>query len=522
MSDKDFLSQFSGSNKKPDSFKEEERIKVTKEKKPVNVKLIVIILAIVLAIVGIVLFFMFRPTIEVREFVGEDSSEVKAWIKQNEIETQGIIFREEYSFDYDEGYIISQSIEAGKKIRKDAKMDFVVSKGADPEELVSVPDIMSMYKDELQEWVKENKLTKTKVMSAYSDDVESGAVISYEFKNGADAENFKRSSTLTITVSKGPQPAGTVTVDDFVKQDYSVVEAWGKKNKVEIIKTTKYDDKIAKDLVISQSIEPKKNVKEGESLTVVVSLGKGVQVPDFATMSDSDVDDWLKDNASYVKVKEMYSDNDAYIIKQSIATGKYIGEDNKLEITKNLGDHFYLSDVVNEFTSYDKLKDFCENLSEKGLYIDTHRNYIDSEKPKNTIISINKIYSGSIEYSEVQKLPLEIDIEYNISNGYLADNVFIEKTYIESGTEYSWQQAIDEKYSEAKVRKLCELSGANYVIEINELDTSNVDVDEVSSIKILDKDISEFFEKYINKESDIIVVTVNKYTVPSNNDGEGV
>ena len=53
MSNKDFLSQFSDNNKKPDSFKEEERVKVTKEKKPVNVKLLLVILAIVLAIVGI-------------------------------------------------------------------------------------------------------------------------------------------------------------------------------------------------------------------------------------------------------------------------------------------------------------------------------------------------------------------------------------------------------------------------------------------------------------------------------------
>ena len=420
MSDKDFLSQFSGSNKKPDSFKEEERIKVTKEKKPVNVKLIVIILAIVLAIVGIVLFFMFRPTIEVREFVGEDSSEVKAWIKQNEIETQGIIFREEYSFDYDEGYIISQSIEAGKKIRKDAKMDFVVSKGADPEELVSVPDIMSMYKDELQEWVKENKLTKTKVMSAYSDDVESGAVISYEFKNGADAENFKRSSTLTITVSKGPQPAGTVTVDDFVKQDYSVVEAWGKKNKVEIIKTTKYDDKIAKDLVISQSIEPKKNVKEGESLTVVVSLGKGIRVPDFSVMSKEEVDDWVKENSAYVKVKEMHSNEGVYVLEQSIAPGKYIGDDAKLHLTLDLGGSFYLDEIGFNIVgnSYDKFKDYAMKLEDKGIYIDTHKEIVESDEPARTILGIMEIYDNSgRKYSKVEKLPLEVHIRCYISNG---------------------------------------------------------------------------------------------------------
>lgn len=489
MADKDFLSQFSGDNKKPDSFKEEERVKVTKEKKPVNVKLIVIILAVVLAIVGLVLFFMLRPTIEVRNFEGENSSEVKAWIKQNEIETQGIIFREEYSFDYDEGYIISQSIEPGKKVRKDVKMDFVVSLGADPEELISVPDIMSMYKDELQEWIKENKLTKTKVMSQYSDDVESGAVISYEFKNGADAENFKRSSTLTINVSKGPQPAGTVTVDDFVKQDFSVVEAWGKKNKVEIIKTTKYDDKIAKDLVISQSIEAKKQVKEGESLTVVVSLGKGVKVPDFSTMSDSDIDEWLKDNAAFVKVKEMYSTDDSYIIEQSIATGKYIGDDNKLHVTKNLGSHFYLDEIGFTITgnSYDKFKDFCKELEEKGLYIDTHKEWIDSDKPERTILGIAAIYDDEDDYSEVERLPLEVNVTCYVSKGMVSEEEvkFVYTDFVNESLSYlsDW---IKDKYG-TKVTLKASKNGSP-------ITSDEFDKYIVSEIKYQEKDEADFID----------------------------
>ena len=439
MADKDFLSQFSGKTK-PDSFKEEERIKITKPKKPVNTKLIAIILASVLVVTGITIFIIFRPTIEVKDFVGLDSTEAKAWIKQNDIDTQGIIFREEYNFEYDEGYIVSQSIEANKKVRKNVKMDFVVSKGADPDEIISVPDIENMTKDELQNWVKENKLTKTKIMTAYSDEKEMGEVISFEFKN-SDPDNFKRSSTLNITVSKGPQPAGVVTVEDFVKQDYSVVEAWGKKNKIDVVKATKYDDKIAKDLVISQSVEAKKTLKEGESLTVVVSLGKGIKVPNFAAMTNSDVDEWIKDNSAYVKKKEKYSNDGNYVLEQSVKTGSYIGEDSKLELTINLGDHFYLDEIG--FTivdnSYDKFKDYALTLEEKGIYLDTHRNYVDSSKPKNTILSIEKIYSGNNTYSEVQKLPLEVDVTCNISNGNLVDKIRL-----------PYERFIDQPYSNLK------------------------------------------------------------------------
>lgn len=511
MTNKDFLSQFSGDGKKPDSFKEEERVKVNKEKKPVNVKLLVIILAIVLAIVGLVLFLVLRPTIEVKDFVGSNVSEVKAWIKQNDIETQGVIFREEYSFDYDEDYVISQSIDPDKKIRKNAKMDFVVSKGADPDELISVPDIENMYKDELQDWIKENKLTKTKLMSVYSEDKEEGEVVSYEFKN-CDADTFTRSSILNINVSKGPQPAGTVIVEDFVKQDYSIAEAWAKKNKVELIKTEKYDDKIAKDLVISQSIEAKKEMKQGESITIVVSLGKGVKVPDFSTMSNDDVNDWAKENAAYCKVKNKYADTDDYVIEQSMKAGQYIGENSKLELTLNLGSNFYLDEIgftiINN--SYDKFKDFALELEEKGLYIDTHKNYVDSDKPLGTILSINKIYdeNGRV-YSEVQRLPLEVNVTCNISNGKLSDQILLEESYIDSGTEYSWEEALSKPYDETKVRKLCELSGVKYYVDVTPVDDDKIDKVTnitINGIKITE---SEYIGKYISKDT-VIIVSVEK------------
>lgn len=446
MTNKDFLSQFSGDNKKPDSFKEEERVKVSKDKKPVNIKVLVIIAASVLVVAGVVLFIIFRPTIEVRNFVGLDVSEAKAWIKQNEIETQGIIFREEYSFDYDEGYIVSQSIEEGKKVRKDVKMDFVVSNGADPDELISVPDIESMNKEEIQQWIKENKLQKTKITSSYNEDVPTGEVVSFEFK-GVEPDSFTRSSVLNITVSKGPQPAGTVTVEDFVKQDFSVVEAWGKKHKVEIIKTTKYDNKVLKDIVISQSIEAKKTIKEGESLTVVVSLGKGVVVPDFAKMTNTEVDDWTKENAAYVKLKQIHSYADTYVVEQSISKGNYIGEDTKLELTLNLGDHFYLDEIGMTLvgSSYDKFKDLADKtLPEKGIYIDTHKTWVTSDQPTGTILGIEEIKSGNTTYSEIQRLPLEVDIRCRISDGTGANKFAFDPSLFKNKPISTLQEWISE------------------------------------------------------------------------------
>ena len=454
MTDKDFLSQFSGENNKPASFKEEERVKVTKEKKPVNVKLIVIILAIVLLVVGLVLFFMLRPTIEVKDFVGSNASEAKAWIKQNDIETQGIIFKEEYNFDYDEGYVISQSIEAGKKVRKNVKMDFVVSSGADPDELISVPDIENMYKDEIQAWIKDNKLTKTKVMSSYSSDVEDGAVISYEFK-GVDADNFTRSSTLNISVSKGPQPAGTITVEDFTKQDYSVVEAWGKKNNIEIYKSERYDEKVAKDLVISQSVEPKKTIKEGETLTVVVSKGKAVYAKNFVGSDVSELDHWASKNGVYVVKEEIYNGYKAgTVISQSIAENNIVTDEIKVEVS--LGNPVLPKALSG--MAYSELKEWVNEVNEKGADItrQSSKKENSDDVPVGYVIDING-------YTNVKEIECGSTIQATVS---LGKNIWVKDTYDDDGDSYSWSTALADSSigTEEYARKLCDLSGLTYEV----------------------------------------------------------
>ena len=454
MTNKDFLNQFSGSNNKPDSFKEEERVKITKEKKPVNVKLLVIILAVIALIIGLVLFFVLRPTIEVKEFVGTNVSEVKAWVKQNEIEAQGIVFKEEYDFDLDEGYIISQSIPVGTKVRKNVKMDFVVSLGADPDELIEVPDIESMYKEELQEWVKKNKLTKTKVMTAYSDTVEEGAVVSYEFKSGADVDNFTRSSSLTITVSKGPQPAGRITVPDFEKKYFSEVETWGKQNNITITKVENYSDKIDKDLVISQSVEAKKEMKQGDTLTVVVSLGKAVYATNLVGKTEAEASRWASKNGVYLYTEYEYSNsNKDEVISQSIEEGKIIKEDMTVVISLGKPDLSGASDLSS-------LKSLIKELNKQGAGLSIG----DVSYENSDTVSVNGLISGYGTVNIGTKLNPVISKGKNI---WLVDKPD-EVVENEDGSETTipglhWDKVLE--YDEDQIRELCELNSVNYEVK---------------------------------------------------------
>ncbi|MGN1405235.1 MAG: PASTA domain-containing protein, partial [Erysipelotrichaceae bacterium] len=335
---KDFLSQFSESNKKPESFREEERIPVNKPKKSINPLMIIIPSVLAVVIIAVLVFVFVFPHIKVESFVGKSQSDAAAWIKQNEIESAGIVFKEEYSFDVAKGNVVSQTPESGK-VKKNAKMTFVISKGADPDELIALPDIKNMTKSELETWISDNKLSATKINTTYSDTVAKDEVISFDLS--VDTDKFTRGTSLKINVSKGPAPAGTIKVEDFSKKDYSYVETWAKSKKVTLKKVEAYSDDVLSGYVISQSIAADKEMKEGETLTVTVSKGKGVTVPNFLKMSESEYNTWKETNTGenliQVKEKVNYSDSDSYVIKQSVSAGTTIAQSEVVIVTINKG-----------------------------------------------------------------------------------------------------------------------------------------------------------------------------------------
>ncbi len=338
---KDYLNSLASEiEKKPESFREEKVQKVEKQGINLNPKLLGIVAAIVLVAGLLIWFIFFRAKIEVPNFVGKTVTDLGAWAKANSISTSdSIIMTQEYSLEFDADTIISQSVNEGTKIKQDTKMTFVVSKGADPDELIDFPDIQNMELDEINDWIKKNKLTKTKVATVYSDTVEKDSVINYELKTITE-NNFTRSSNLTINVSKGPAPAGTVTMEDFVKtRTWDYVENWAKSKKVTVTKTESYHDEIAEGLIISQSVDSGKTIKEGESFSVVVSKGKAVTMKNLVGMTREEVAAFLEGvNIKVVSTEKYHKSAKAgTVISQSIGSGKVVGKDDVLEVTYSKG-----------------------------------------------------------------------------------------------------------------------------------------------------------------------------------------
>ena len=418
---KDYLNQLASEIvKKPESFKEESFERVAKKQVNLDPKIIGIGVLVVVILAVVAFIFLSPKKIEMPDFVNKPKSDVNDWIKQEEIDPSRMVMNEEYSLTVEDGNIISQSVDAGTKITADEKHTFVESLGADPDEIIGLADIANMNKDEITAWIDENKLAKTKINLTYSETVEEGLVISYDLKN-IEPEQFKRGTSLTINISKGEAPAGVITLEDFVKKPVAIVEDFAKNKKIELKIIETYSDEHPEGTVISQSIESGKTMKEKETLTVTVSLGKAVTVVNFKNFDKSDVDSWIADNpTANVKLEEMYSNESGYVLSQSIASGKMIDKEDKLVIKVNLGRPRLEKDFIG--SELRELIDWTNTIRSKGT--DMQAGSWNSESMYSTVYRKNQImsmkcsgFSDATTYDCAGDLPVDARFDVVLSKG---------------------------------------------------------------------------------------------------------
>ncbi len=363
---------FEENEKKPDSFHTETFTRIEKKKININPKMLGILGVLSILIAIAVYFIFFAPKIEMQDFVGKKIDEFTSWAGQYEINKNGVATNREYSFEYDKDVIISQSISPGTKINKDAKITLVLSDGPDPDEAITFPDIKNMTNDEIQTWISENKLLKTKVTTAYSSSVPENNVISFDLKS-VNENNFTRGTNLSIVVSKGEAPAGQVTVENYVGKNFEEMKTWAAGKKINLEKTESYSDTVASGSVISQSVESGKAIKEGDTITVVVSKGKAVKIPNFIGYTTSMLEAWTanKDNNVVVVKKEVYS-NEPYgnVIAQSLPANTSVDQGSVLELTISLYLPVLQTNSMNWYgKDYQELIAWVDNANYKGANI---------------------------------------------------------------------------------------------------------------------------------------------------------
>ena len=175
--------------------------------------------------------------------------------------------REKETSDHNPGLVLDQSPSAGTSLEKGAKVTITVSVSS---EKVTMPDVVSMYKDDAQTTLESMGL-KVRFKNEFNDEYDEDRVISSSPEAGKEV---KVGATVTLTVSKGKKDEN-VTVPDLSGMTYN--EA------VNAIKTAKltvgsvseeYSDYVTEGYVTWQGIDAGSEVAEGTEINFGVSKGK--------------------------------------------------------------------------------------------------------------------------------------------------------------------------------------------------------------------------------------------------------
>ena len=203
---------------------------------------------------------------------------------------------------------------------------------------VVVPSLTGKTMDQAKQELKGTGLGIKQVGTASSDTVEKGQIISQDPQDGKTVE---KNTTIEVIISSGSagNSENAVDIPNVVGQSETDASAALTAKGFNVTKTTSYSSSVAEGYVISQTPNGDTQGKEGDTITLEISLGsEKITVPDVSTSYKSE--EQAKELLSQFNVSTVtkYSDTDAgIVIGQSLAVGTQADPGASITITVSLG-----------------------------------------------------------------------------------------------------------------------------------------------------------------------------------------
>lgn len=386
-------------NKAIENYVQEEKTYIREEpseldpeyKKKKRKKIIFISVITILLLLSSIFIYNKQSHTMMPNFVNLERQEVNNWANKNKI---NIIFQEEFSNDIEEDLIISQSVEANEKVKKGSDLQMVASLGADPDQLISLPDFSKMKASEIESWLMDNKMRYVQIEYQFSNHVEKDKFLAFEIKDkDVSKDKFLRKNKALITLSKGGEVfEKDILVLDFKNKTKQDIEAWMKEKEFVnsfTFEEAYHNDKF-EDEVISQSIVAGEKVAKDQVLNFVISKGKAITSPNYAN-SDLNTFDTINSNGALVISKEIYTMGYPYgaFVEQSVAPGTVLNDkpDANIIVYYSLGKP-YIKDLVGQ--SEGDLPAFFYEFKGRGANIGYTVHKIKDCGPKGSVIKASK------------------------------------------------------------------------------------------------------------------------------------
>ena len=251
------------------------------------------------------------------DFTNKSKFEIEFFMKQHQLKYE---FEYVFSSKIKRGFGVKQNIEPGVKVNvNDTVVKVSISKGPK----IIVPDLSKMSVNEITEWAIKNKL-KLDFKDSYDDTVKEGEIIKTD-KNEKDV--LEQGTVVTVTLSRGNLKMPKFTsMNDF--------REWADKYGITYEEKHEFNDKVAIGEIIGFSYDEGDTIKNGDSISVTISDGKQVEVPNVVKSSKKDAISKLENAGLTYNISYKYSDSvqKDKVISQSISAGSKVGTGTTVSI----------------------------------------------------------------------------------------------------------------------------------------------------------------------------------------------
>lgn len=204
---------------------------------------------------------------------------------------------------------------------------------------VVVPSLTGKTMDQAKQELNGTGLGIRQAGTASSDTVEKGQIIS---QDPADGKTVEKNTTIEVIISSGAADGNSenkVDIPNVVGQSETDASAALTAKGFNVTKTTSYSSSVAEGYVISQTPNGDTQGKEGDTITLEISLGsEKITVPDVSTSYKSEEQAREMLSQFNVSTTTKYSDTDAgIVIGQSLAAGTQADPGASITITVSLG-----------------------------------------------------------------------------------------------------------------------------------------------------------------------------------------
>lgn len=256
------------------------------------------------------------------DFTNKSKFEIEFFMKQHQLKYE---FNYVFSSKIKRGYGVKQNIEPGVKVNvNDTVVKVSISKGPK----IIVPDLTKMSVNEITEWAIKNRL-KLDFEDSYDDTVEEGEIIKTDKKLN---DVLEQGTVVTVTLSRGKLKMPKFSsMNDF--------REWADKYGITYEEKHEFSDKVPVGEIIGFSYETGDTIKNGDSISVTISDGKQVEVPNVIKSSRKDAIAKLESAGLTYNVSYKYSDSVAKdkVISQSISAGSKVGSGTTVSIIVSNG-----------------------------------------------------------------------------------------------------------------------------------------------------------------------------------------